>query len=376
MFLFWRSSTLNFVSENKKKIMYFKKIIKVLPVIFFINITVGLYAQTAPAAPSKYDMKKDGDGDGVKNKRDKCPSTPPGVMVDGTGCPVDTDKDGVADYLDKCPTLPGAEGMNGCQDKDKDGVSDIDDICADVPGLARFKGCPDSDRDGVEDAKDKCPNAEGLDIFSGCPDTDGDGVEDAMDKCADTKKGVKVDARGCAADSDNDGIIDSDDKCPDTKTGVKVDARGCPLDTDGDGVLDSFDKCPTVMGDANNNGCPAVKKEAAKRLQFATRRINFETGNALVKVASYPMLDEVANILNEYPDYNLRIGGHTDAVEKNAATLSQSRVDAVKSYLLTKGVAESRIVISSYGKTRPVSTNANATARAQNRRVELELYLR
>ena len=353
--------------------MFLKKIIKLLPLVFFMNTIVGLYAQTAP---SKYDMKKDGDGDGVKNKRDKCPSTPPGVMVDGTGCPVDTDKDGVADYLDKCPTLPGTEGMNGCQDKDKDGVSDIDDMCADVPGLARFKGCPDSDGDGVEDSKDKCPNAAGLDMFSGCPDTDGDGVEDAMDKCADTKKGVKVDARGCAADSDNDGIIDTDDKCPDTKTGVKVDARGCPLDTDGDGVLDSFDKCPTVMGDANNNGCPAAKKEVPKRLQFATRRINFETANALVKVASYPMLDEVANILNEYPDYNLRIGGHTDAIEKNAATVSQSRVDAVKSYLLTKGVAESRIVISSYGKTRPVSSNATATARAQNRRVELELYLR
>ena len=111
--------------------MFLKKIIKLLPLVFFMNTIVGLYAQTAP---SKYDMKKDGDGDGVKNKRDKCPSTPPGVMVDGTGCPVDTDKDGVADYLDKCPTLPGTEGMNGCQDKDKDGVSDIDDVCADVPG--------------------------------------------------------------------------------------------------------------------------------------------------------------------------------------------------------------------------------------------------
>jgi outer membrane protein OmpA-like peptidoglycan-associated protein len=353
-----------------------KKLIQLLTVMFLVTVTSTLYAQNNPPTPSKFDMKKDGDGDGVKNKRDKCPSTPPGVFVDGTGCPLDTDKDGVADYLDKCPSIPGSAAMNGCQDKDKDGVSDIDDSCPNVPGLARFKGCPDSDGDGVEDSKDKCPNAKGLDIFQGCPDTDGDGVEDANDKCPDTQKGIKVDATGCSADTDRDGVIDADDKCPDTQTGIKVDEKGCPADTDGDGVLDADDKCPGVIGDASNNGCPVVKKEAPKRLKFATRRINFETGNALVKVSSYPMLDEVANILNEYPDYNLRIGGHTDAVEKTAATLSQSRVDAVKSYLLSKGVAESRIVSTGYGKTRPLISNANAAGRGQNRRVELELYLR
>ena len=121
-----------------------------------------------------------------------------------------------------------------------------------------------------------------------------------------------------------------------------------------------------------------VKKDAPapKRLQFATRKINFESGNALIKEASHPMMDEVANILNEYPDYNLRISGHTDSYEKNATTLTQSRIDAAKSYLLGKGVPESRIVSSGYGKTRPVSSNANAAARSQNRRVELQLFLK
>ena len=383
-----------------------KKITGLLMALFFVSAGLSLSAQTETTAPSKFDMKKDGDGDGVKNKRDKCASTPPGVMVDGTGCPIDTDKDGVADYLDKCPSIPGMSGMNGCQDKDNDGVSDIDDICPDVPGMKRFMGCPDSDGDGIEDSKDKCPNARGKDIFNGCPDTDGDGVQDAMDKCPATKMGVKVNINGCDADSDGDGVLDGDDKCPDTRMGVKVDfkgcpadtdgdgvvdaddkcpntgmsvkvnAMGCPADTDGDGVLDADDKCPGVIGDASNFGCPVAKKETPKRLQFATRKISFESANALLKTSSYPMLDEVANILKEYPDYNLRISGHTDSYEKNPAVLSQSRLDAVKSYLLSKGVPESRIVASSYGKTRPVTSNANAAARTQNRRVELELYLR
>jgi OmpA-OmpF porin, OOP family len=353
----------------------YKKMTGILAIILLLAALSPLQAQNAP--PSKFDMKKDADGDGVKNKRDQCASTPPGVLVDGAGCPLDTDKDGVPDYLDKCPDTPGTAEMNGCQDKDKDGVSDIDDLCPDVPGLARFKGCPDSDGDGIEDSKDKCPNAKGLDMFQGCPDTDGDGVEDSRDKCPDTKKGVKVDANGCAADSDHDGILDADDKCPDTKLGIKVDTRGCPADTDGDGVLDSDDKCPTIMGDPANNGCPVVvKKEAPKRLQFATRRVNFETKIAMVNASSYPMLDEVANIVKEYPDYNLRIGGHTDGLEKDPVNLSQSRVDAVKSYLLSKGVPESRLVTTGYGKTRPLTTNATVAGRVQNRRVELELYLR
>lgn len=291
----------------------------------------------------------DSDGDGISDKRDSCPETPPGVAVDAKGCPVDLDKDGVPDYLDQCKDVAGKPELNGCPDRDGDGVPDKDDKCPDSKGLARFQGCPDTDGDGVEDAKDKCPNVKGLDIFQGCPDTDGDGVEDAKDKC------------------------------PNTEKGIRVDVVGCPQDTDGDGVIDSKDKCPTTAGDPNNNGCPVVKEEVKKRLAFATRGINFETGKSTLKTTSYPMLDEIIAILNEYTDYNLRIGGHTDNVGKDDANmkLSQERVDAVKSYLVTKGnIPESRFEATGYGATRPIADNKTAAGRAQNRRVELELYLK
>ncbi|MES2775559.1 MAG: thrombospondin type 3 repeat-containing protein [Bacteroidota bacterium] len=361
--------------------MNIKKIAGLLPTLLLATAFSFSYSQSTV-------KRNDDDGDGVKDKKDKCPSTPAGVAVDEFGCPLDTDRDGVADYLDKCPSLPGSVEMNGCQDKDKDGVSDYDDACPDVPGSPRFKGCPDSDGDGVEDATDKCPNQKGLDMFKGCPDTDGDGVEDANDKCAGTPKGIKTDATGCPADSDRDGIMDVEDKCPDTKQGIKVDAKGCPADSDGDGVIDTDDKCPTVMGDATNLGCPIIKevpKPAPKRLQFAKRTINFESGIGTLKASAYPMLDEVASIIKEYPDYTLRLSAHTDALEKNPGVvkkgetnfpLSQSRVDAVKSYLLGKGVPESRIEASGYGNTKPVSSNKTVAGRGLNRRVELEFYLK
>ncbi|HTE31365.1 MAG TPA: OmpA family protein, partial [Chryseolinea sp.] len=261
---------------------------------------------------------------------------------------LDGDQDGVADYLDKCPTVAGKVDLQGCPDKDNDKVADQDDKCPDVPGIAKFAGCPDTDGDGIEDAKDKCPNLAGLDAFEGCPDTDGDGVQDSLDKCAGTVKGTKV------------------------------DDTGCPADTDGDGVADDVDRCPTSKGDPNNNGCPVVKEEVKKRLNFAMRGIMFETAKATLKPASFPVLDEIVSIMAEYTDYNLKMGGHTDSNGSNATNLklSQARVDAVKNYLARKGAEPSRILATGYGEDQPIAPNNTSAGRAQNRRVSLELVLK
>ena len=352
----------------------------------FAVLAAGMLICLSPIAVNAADAaiteipykKKDADGDGVKDKKDKCPDTPKDVKVNAMGCPLDGDKDGIVDYLDKCPMLVGTSAMAGCPDSDKDGVSDHDDLCADVPGIARFKGCPDSDGDGIEDSKDKCPNAKGTDMFKGCPDTDGDGVEDAADKCPDSEKGIKVDASGCTYDSDRDGVIDAEDKCPDTEKGTKVDFRGCPADTDGDGIIDSKDKCPNSKGEGSATGCPEVKVVVIKRLQTIASAINFETGKTTLLSTAFPKLDELAGLLKEYPDHNLKMGGHTDDVGDDKANmlLSQGRVDAVKAHLASKGIPASRIEAVGYGESKPVASNKTNEGRAQNRRVALELFLK
>ena len=330
-----------------------------------------------------FNLKKpaDDDKDGVANKRDKCPNTPAGVTVDTKGCPVDFDNDGVADYLDKCPKLSGSVALNGCPDTDNDGVADIDDKCPTAAGLAKFEGCPDTDGDGVQDSKDKCPNtAAGVPVDeNGCAlDTDGDLVPDFMDKCPNTPKGIAVDAKGCPADADSDGVPDYLDKCPNSEKGSAVNDKGCPMDSDGDGVPDKADKCPNTAGPASNDGCPEIKEEVKKRLNFATRGIFFETGKANIKAESFPKLDEIVSIINEYPDYNLRIGGHTDNVGTDASnlTLSQARMDAVKSYLVSKNVSDSRLEAQGFGESKPLASNKTAVGRAKNRRVEMELFLK
>lgn len=122
----------------------------------------------------------DNDSDGVLDKQDRCPDTPPQRTVDNTGCEFDEDNDGVADGADKCPSTP-----------------------AGVPVDSR-----------------------------GCPiDTDNDGVEDGSDQCPATPDGDPVDANGCTidGDADGDGVLDSLDQCPDTILEANVNKKGCAI---------------------------------------------------------------------------------------------------------------------------------------------------
>ncbi|HEX4876078.1 MAG TPA: OmpA family protein [Chitinophagaceae bacterium] len=261
---------------------------------------------------------------------------------------LDRDKDGVPDAADACPDDPGPAALQGCPDRDGDGIPDKDDKCPDVKGLAKYQGCPipDTDKDGINDEEDKCPTVPGLARYQGCP----------------------------IPDTDKDGINDEEDKCP-TVPGV-ARYQGCPIpDTDGDGVNDEEDKCVTIPGPKENFGCPIIPEEVKKRVDFAAKNILFVTGSYKLQSKSYKGLNDVAKIMTENPGMTLDIAGHTDNVgadDKNM-TLSQNRANAVKAYLVSKGVAESRITATGYGETMPIATNATAAGRQQNRRSELKL---
>lgn len=181
----------------------------------FAGLSVGISLQ-----------EKDTDGDGVKDKSDRCPLDKEDLdnFEDEDGCPeIDNDLDGINDINDKCPMEP----------EDKDDFED-EDGCIDL----------DNDRDKVNDTEDKCPmQAEDIDGYEdedGCPelDNDSDGITDNYDKCplkAEDIDGFQ-DTDGCPElDNDNDGIPDAADKCPDKPeilNGIN-DSDGCP-DAEGD----------------------------------------------------------------------------------------------------------------------------------------------
>lgn len=339
---------------------------------------------------------KDEDKDGVSDKKDKCAGTPENAKVDLNGCPLDTDGDGIADYEDKCPSVAGITTTKGCPDTDKDGIADGDDQCPNEAGKPELKGCPDADGDGIIDSKDKCPNEKGTLVFDGCPDRDGDGIRDSEDLCPDVK-GVAL-FKGCP-DADGDGIEDSKDMCPQVKgpaltngcpdtdnDGVHNGIDKCPTvsgspthsgcpDTDGDGVYDDIDRCVTIPGTAANYGCPAIKAEVKQLFQKALQGIQFETGKAIIKPVSFPILNAIVKVMKENPSYKLLIGGHTDDVGEDDMnmTLSQNRASAVADYLIGKGVDPLRLTATGYGETVPVDTNKSVKGRTRNRRVEFNV---
>ena len=101
--------------------------------------------------------------------------------------------------------------------------------------------------------------------------------------------------------------------------------------------------------------------------------ILFETGSDVLVASSHSKLDKVADLMKANPKYNLAIDGHTDntgGTELNH-TLSHKRADAVKAYLVSKGINESRMTTKGFGETQPIKSNDTPEGRTANRRVEL-----
>ena len=151
-----------------------------------------------------------------------------------------------------------------------------------------------------------------------------------------------------------------------------VDNKGCPLDTDGDGIFDYLDNCPKLAGVISNHGCPEIKKEVKKLFQKALQGIQFQTGASTIKPGSFPILNQIAQVLIANPTYLIEIQGHTDNVGKPASNLilSDKRAAAVRDYLIKKGVNNDRMTSHGYGDTKPVAENTTPAGKAKNRRVE------
>jgi outer membrane protein OmpA-like peptidoglycan-associated protein len=255
------------------------------------------------------------------------------------------------------------------------------------------EGPRDQDGDGLIDENDECPldpeDFDGFEDEDGCPDKDNDddGLQDSEDACpnvAEDKDGYR-DSDGCPdKDNDGDGILDINDQCSGEAEDFDgyQDQDGCPdRDNDDDGIADTLDQCPGEAedydGDKDDDGCPEERervKVTKDRIEL-NEKVHFAYDSSDIQEKSYPLLDEVASVLQENPDIEVRVEGHTDSRggEEYNLELSDKRAQSVVDYLTDKGLDRGRLQAKGFGEKRPIESNSTEAGRAANRRVEIHI---
>ena len=165
----------------------------------------------------------------------------------------------------------------------------------------------------------------------------------------------------------------------------RVDDQPLPLilrygpeeDTDKDGIPNWVDTCAHEPGLENNLGCPEHEVPpvaiTARQLELRDNKIHFDASMAHIQERSFVVLDWVAKVMREHPEFpRLRVGVHMDTrhfADQNRQ-LSQQRAEEVRRYLIGKGVAAERLEAQGYGSDRPIASNATSIGRENNRRVD------
>jgi outer membrane protein OmpA-like peptidoglycan-associated protein len=278
----------------------------------------------------------DPDKDGLTNKEEKMFGTDPKNA--------DTDGDGLndGDEVKKYMTNPLKA------DTDGDGLSDGDEVL-------KYHTDPlkaDTDGDGLSDGDEVLKyHTDPLKA-----DTDGDGLSDGDEV-------LKYHTDPLKADTDGDGLSDGDEV-------NKYHTDPLKADTDGGTVNDGVEVARGTNPLDPSDDIPKPKIEVGKSMTL--EGITFASGKAVIQPGSEAALETSLKTLKDFPDMTVEIQGHTDNTGKKAANikLSQARAEAVKAWLVSKGIDASRITTKGYGPDRPLVPNKTAADKAKNRRIE------
>ena len=291
-----------------------------------------------------------------------------GFSVVGEGGSADPDHDGLTNDEEK---QLGTEKRKA--DTDGDGLSDGEEVRA-------FKTDPlkmDSDGDGLSDSEEV--NVTHTDPNKA--DTDGDGLSDKDEIGRYKTDPLKADSDGdglpdgaevqqyktdpLKSDSDGDGLSDGDEINKYKTDPLKADTDGGTVDDGteiyrGTNPTDSTDDIPK----------PQIKVDIGQAIVL--EGIVFATGKADIAPESEESLMKAYNTLNQNPEIVVEIRGYTDNKGSKSLNkkLSLARAEAVKSWLVSKGIAAERITAKGFGADSPVAPNDTDENRQKNRRIE------
>ena len=144
-------------------------------------------------------------------------------------------------------------------------------------------------------------------------------------------------------------------------------------------MVDSQDKClseaETRNGFQDSDGCPDQLPAQVAKFVGVIPGIEFDAGRSSLRPESTPTLDAAAKLFAQYPDLRLRISVHTDnqGLAADNRALSGRRANALRDYLIDRGIDAGRVEARGAGQDEPIANNKDEAGRAANRRVEFSL---
>jgi len=118
-----------------------------------------------------------------------------------------------------------------------------------------------------------------------------------------------------------------------------------------------------------------VSRDGEALLVNFPSNVTFDVNSAAIRPGFYRTLDDVSATLNRYPESYLDVIGHTDSTGSEAynQALSERRAGSVSNHFRSRGVVPARIAAYGQGENQPIASNATASGRQENRRVELRI---
>ena len=264
----------------------------------------------------------------------------------------------------------------GDRDRDGDGIINRKDKCPKIPGLPEFNGCPDTDSDGIPDLEDKCPNDPGVKLNNGCPEKDEALDENNLmpDKNKELQLGVvsstfSKNTTNTKEESGNQEVLAENNSMPNKNKELQPEV-----------VSSAFSKNTTNTKQESNN---QISKDISnisflinKKLD-ENRIIYFPAGSIkILGKKNLVKLRGIIKLITNQKDLKVLLEGHSsdDGDSLSNLELSRDRAIIIKQTLIDLGTDPGRIKIKALGEEEPIFDNKSTNSDRFNRSVLITLY--
>ena len=264
----------------------------------------------------------------------------------------------------------------GDRDRDGDGIINRKDKCPKIPGLPEFNGCPDTDSDGIPDLEDKCPNEPGVKLNNGCPEKDEALDENNLmsDKNKELQLGVvsstfSKNTTNTKEESGNQEVLAENNSMSNKNKELQLEVVSSALSKNTTNTKQESNN--QISKDISNISFLINKKLDENRIiYFPAGSIKILGKKNLVKLRG------IIKLITNQKDLKVLLEGHSsdDGDSISNLELSRDRAIIIKQTLIDLGTDPGRIKIKALGEEEPIFDNKSTNSDRFNRSVLITLY--